>query len=102
MRFICAWILLITSLPVLGQQKKSHPDFVPDEKTAIRIGEAVLIARFGEERVNAQRPFRVSDSFGKMWIVQGELPQLPQKGGGMAVWINKYSGCIVNVLERMK
>jgi len=34
----------------------SHPDYVPDEKTAERIAEAVLVAQFGQERVNAQLP----------------------------------------------
>jgi hypothetical protein len=79
-----------------------HRDYVPDEKTAVRIAEAVLIAYYGDERVNAQLPLRGSNSYGDVWIVQGTEPGPPHKGGGMAVMINRRSGCIVNVMEHMK
>jgi hypothetical protein len=95
-------LLLAGALVAAGQTPKKHRDYVPDEKTAVRIAEAVLIAQFGEERVKAQLPLRGSNSYGDTWIVQGTEPGPPHKGGGIAVMIDKHSGRIVNVLEHMK
>jgi hypothetical protein len=36
---------LLTTLAVAGQDRKTHKDYVPDKKTAERIGEAVLIGQ---------------------------------------------------------
>jgi hypothetical protein len=95
-------LFLAGALVAAGQTSKKHRDYVPDEKTAVQIGEAVLIAQFGEERVKAQLPLHGSNSYGDVWIVQGTEPGPPHKGGGMAVMINKHSGCIVNIMEHMK
>jgi hypothetical protein len=95
-------LLLLVAVTHSGATTKKHPDYVPDEKTAIRIAEAVLIARDGEERVKEQLPLSASISYGELWIVQGTEPGPPRKGGGIAVMINKHSGCIVNVMEHMK
>src|SRR5690348_13971118 len=86
-------VLLVAGvLAAAGQTPKKHRDYVPDEKTAVQIAEAVLIAHFGEERVKAQLPLQASNSYGDVWIVGGHVQGFPQKGGGMAVWINKHSG----------
>jgi hypothetical protein len=95
-------LLLAGAVVNAGHTPKKHRDYVPDEKTALRIAEAVLIAQFGEERVKAQLPLRGSKSYGDVWIVQGDEHGPPHKGGGMAVWINKHSGCIESVLEQTK
>ena len=83
---------------------RPHPDYVPDEKTAERIAEAVLVAAFGQERVNAQLPLRAASMSRNQWLVQAAVLDKegrPQVGGGFAVWVNKHSGC-VSVIERMK
>jgi hypothetical protein len=56
--------------------------FVPDEKTAIRIAEAVLEPIYGEKAIADERPFRASLKDG-LWTVEGTLP----KGfaGGVAI-----------------
>ena len=95
-------VLLLASSVMAADTSKERRDDVPNEKTALRIAEAVLIAQFGEERVKAQLPLRASNSYRDTWIVQGTEPGPPQKGGGMAVMIDKHSGRIVNVLEHMK
>lgn len=95
-------LFLAGVLVAAGQAPKKHRDYVPDEKTAVQIADAVFIAQFGEERVKAQLPLQASNSYGDVWIVWGQEPGAPRKGGGMAVWINKHSGCIVNVLEHTK
>lgn len=98
-------VLLLSTLVAFGQgsgKPRPHPDYVPNEKTAERIAEAILIEQYGEDRVKAQLPLRAIGSYGSFWIVQGDEPGPPHTGGGMAVWINKHSGCIENVLEHMK
>jgi hypothetical protein len=106
-RTSAAVLLLAGAFVAAGQTPTKHRDYVPDEKTAVRIAEAVLIAQFGEERVKAQLPLRGSNSYGDTWIVQGVEPGPlhpgpPRKGGGMAVMIDKHSGRILGVLEHMK
>lgn len=79
----------------VAQTPTKHSDDVPDEKTAVRIAEAVLLAQYGEERVNAQLPLDDDGSNSDHWIVQGHGPgPATSKGGGSAVWINKDSGCL--------
>ena len=73
----------------MAQTPTKHSDDVPDEKTAVRIAEAVLLAQYGEERVNAQLPLDDDGSNSDHWIVQGHGPgPATSKGGGSAVWIN--------------
>jgi hypothetical protein len=98
-------ILFLLPVVAFGQvsgKAKSHPDYVPNEITAEHIAEAVLIAQYGEDRVKAQLPLKAFSNYGDFWIVQGSEPGPLHTGGGMAVWINKHSGCIDNVLEHMK
>ena len=78
-----------------------HPDYVPDEKTAVLIAEAVLIAQFGQDRVNAQLPLHVVSTSKEAWLVQGTLHELHGPGGNFGVWVNKHTAC-VTAIERMK
>jgi hypothetical protein len=87
-----------------ARKTPAHPDYVPDEKTAERIAEAVLVARFGQERVSAQLPLHAVSTSKDAWLVQGALKDeqgRTQVGGSFAVWVNKHDGC-VKVIERMK
>lgn len=102
MRRLCLVALLLAALISAAVAQKSHRDYVPDEKSAVRIAEAVLIAQYGEERVNAQRPFGGRLNYKGVWIVEANADYPPHKGGGMEVWIDKHSGCIENVLEHSK
>ena len=98
----CMMVLLLTVLVWGKDAKKEHRDYVPDENTAVHIAEAVLTAEFGEERVKAQLPLRGDNTYHDVWVVQGTEPGPPRKGGGIAVMINRHSGCIINVMEHMK
>jgi hypothetical protein len=103
MRTLLAVVLLLTMVASgkdLGKTP-SHPDYVPDEKTAERIAEAVLIGQFGQERVNAQLPLHAVSTSKDAWLVQGTLHELHGPGGNFGVWVNKHTGC-VTVMERMK
>jgi hypothetical protein len=69
--------------------------FVPDEKTAIKIAEAVWSPIYGEEKIKSEKPFVASLKNG-VWTVHGSLP----KGwvGGVAIAeISKSDGRILLV-----
>jgi hypothetical protein len=95
-------VTLTSAQAANARDRRDKKDMVPDEKTAVKIAEAILTARFGENSVKVQLPLRGNNSYGEMWIVQGTQSGPSHTGGGMAVRINKHSGCIVNVLEHMK
>lgn len=95
------WIigfLLTTTLLGFSQTRKQHTDYVPDERTATQIAEAVLVAKFGESRVKAQLPLRADGTDKDSWEVRGKIVH-NRKGGGFEVWINKHSGCIGKIVE---
>jgi hypothetical protein len=101
------WVIalfLAMAIGAAGEVSKKHRDYVPDQKTAEHIAEAVLVAQFGEDRVHAQLPLHVDGSRKDYWLVQGYVHSngIPKKGEGFAVWIDKNSGCIQKVLEHMK
>jgi hypothetical protein len=92
--FIAAVSIILAS----ASQKHSYvpPNgFVPDEKTAIRIAEAVWSPIYGEDKIRREEPFVASLKSG-VWTVQGSLP----KGwvGGVAIAeISKSDGRILRV-----
>jgi NTF2 fold immunity protein len=101
--WMLASILLLSASALSSDLRKDHRAYVPDEKTAQRIAEAVLVGQYGEEWIKAQSPLLVDGSNKQYWIVQvsGGQNAPPVKGGGPAVWINRHSGCI-QVMEHMK
>jgi len=87
--------LLITLLLPQGKYKPAK-GFVPDENTAIRIAEAVLIPIYGDEsQVARQRPFTAKLVSG-IWEVRGAPAD--RFGGNSRVKISKSDGRIVDVL----
>jgi hypothetical protein len=100
---------MILALAVLAlasdAPKAHHRDYVPDEKTAERIAEAILVTMYGQQQVDAQQPLHAASATKDYWLVQGSISQPqtpPPPGGNFGVWINKHSGCIGNVVEHMK
>lgn len=73
-----------------------HPKggFVPDESTAVRIGEAAAIAQYGEKTIAEERPFRARQ-YGDTWIVKGTLHPPGAFGGTAVIKINKIDGRIL-------
>jgi len=72
--------------------------FVPDEATAVRIAEAVLIPIYGEEQIKSERPFKATLKDG-IWLVQGYLPR-GLKGGTGIVKIAKSDARIVFLIHQ--
>jgi hypothetical protein len=103
MRIAFALLLTLLTFTTAESGEKEHKDYVPDQKTAVRVAEAILVAQYGEERVNAQLPLLADGSNKDFWIVQGSAHErTPRFGGGPAVWINKHSGCILGVVPYQK
>jgi NTF2 fold immunity protein len=96
-------VLLFLTMVVFAEdsRKAGLRAYVPDEKTAERIAEAVLVSQFGQERVSAQLPLRAVSTSKDLWLVQGMVHEPHGPGGNFGVWINKHSGCI-KVMEHMK
>jgi hypothetical protein len=103
MRSAIALSLLLATLTVAVNAQKEHVDYVPDQKTAARVAEAILIARYGEQSVKSQLPLLVDGSNKDYWIVQMNPHDAgtPSLGGGPAVWIYRHSGCM-KMSEHMK
>jgi len=104
MRRLLPLLLIVASVAMAQEGRKEHPNYVPDERTAARIAEAVLVGQFGEKETSAQLPLLVDGSNKRYWIVQGRRNRDsgPSFGGGYGVWIDKHSGCIGMVVESMK
>jgi hypothetical protein len=68
--------------PESGPGFRPKDGFVPNEHTAVRIAEAVLIPIYGEKEVRSERPFKAVLANG-VWTVRGTLP--PNFMGGTAV-----------------
>lgn len=74
---------------------------VPDETTAVRIAEAVLIPVYGEKHIKSERPFTARLQ-GDRWVVKGTLPKSTKSnelifGGTAMAEINKQDGRIIAV-----
>jgi len=68
--------------------------FVPDESTAVKIGEAVAIAQYGEEAISQEMPFRAR-LYGDTWLVIGTLHPQGALGGTAVIKIRKTDGRIL-------
>jgi hypothetical protein len=68
--------------------------FVPDEATAVSIGEAVAVAQYGRERIVHEEPFRAR-LYGDVWVVLGTLHPQGAYGGTAVVKIGKKDGRIL-------
>lgn len=101
-RLICITMFAISAVFDVEARNQEYPDYVPDVRTAEAIGRAVLSAKFGAAEVDKQSPLTAAQGNGGVWIVQGNASQPLATGGGMAVWIDRHSGCIVNIFAYMK
>ncbi len=69
--------------------------FVPDEITATRVAEAILIPIYGQSQVESERPYSAKLT-GNVWKVIGHLPA-GVDGGVAEVSIDKRDGRILRV-----
>ena len=96
-------LALIACLFIAGHliaQTRSHSyvpreGFVPDEKTAIRVAEAVLTSIYGDKNILDQRPFSAKLERG-VWVVSGHLPE-GYEGGVAEIRIAKKTCEVLHV-----
>jgi hypothetical protein len=69
--------------------------FVPNQETAVRVAEAILVPIYGKNAVEREKPFTAQLS-GNVWTVTGTLPK-EALGGVATVEIAKDTGCILRV-----
>jgi hypothetical protein len=87
-------------LPVASQQHyRPKNGFVPDEKTAIRIAEAVLTSIYGEKQIKSEEPFSAKLHNG-VWTVEGTIAE-GVEGGVAIIKISKAHGTIISVTHGM-
>src|SRR5436190_23419308 len=90
-------VLFVTILCMNAEDLPKHSvqreqGFVPDEATAVRIAEAVLIPIYGQESLNKEKPFKATLT-NEIWTVKGTL-QKGFKGGVAVVELSKKDACI--------
>jgi hypothetical protein len=87
------WQALETSLRG-AKSIRPKSGFVPDESTAVKIGEATATAQYGERTIAAEKPFRAR-LYGDTWIVKGTLHPQGSYGGTAVIKISKVDGKIL-------
>lgn len=71
--------------------------FVPDDRTAIAIAEAVLLPIYGSKVVDGEKPFHATLKAG-VWTIEGTLPK-GLNGGVAVVRLSKQDGQIISVIH---
>jgi hypothetical protein len=68
--------------------------FVPDESTAVQIGQAAATAQYGEKTISQETPFRAR-LYNDTWLVIGTLHPEGADGGTAVIKISKTDGRIL-------
>lgn len=92
------WEALLVSLKG-SQSIRPRNGFVPDGPTAIKIGEAVAVAQYGEKTIAEERPFQAK-LYGDTWIVKGALHPAGATGGTAIIKISKSDGRILLLVHQ--
>jgi len=71
--------------------------FVKDEEMARKIAEIILVSIYGEELIEAKKPFYVKLINDEYWLVKGYLHA--QYGGVPYLCIRKSNGEIIKVIH---
>ena len=93
------WIIsiLLISNTVFAGESNFPPSlgYVPDETTAIKIAEVILIPIYGKQKIQKEKPFsaRLEND---VWIVTGHLPK-GWLGGIAKVELSKKDAQIISV-----
>ena len=73
-------------------QVEKMRDMVPDEKTAIKIAEAVWLTIYGKE-IYGERPFKAILVGDSAWLVCGSLPPAKKIKGGVRITLGGVAIC---------
>jgi hypothetical protein len=97
--FVATSAFLLVS-PLLGADERPKwpvNGFVPDEKTAVRVAEAVLAPIFGGELIRSEEPFTAQLKNG-IWVVRGTVRE-GSNGGAAVIKISKKSCEILSAIH---
>jgi hypothetical protein len=108
-RAIIALLVVIAAMATAYPQTQQLPSFrpregfVPNAATAVKVGEAVLMPVYGEEKIIGERPFKATLEK-DVWTVEGTLhcdgpPGTVCAGGTAVVKISKASGQILFMMH---
>ena len=92
---VCFTVLCASSSFAKDETFKPKDGFIPDEKTAIRVAEAVLGPIYGEEKIISERPFTAKLNK-EVWTVTGHLAE-GWCGGVAEIKVSKRTGEIISV-----
>ena len=82
---------------VSAQTRNPSKDRIPDEATAIKVGEARLSSIYGKDHIRHEEPFHAALEKG-VWTVAGSMP--PGSVGGVAVIrLNKKTGRVISYIH---
>ncbi len=71
MKLLAAVCFALIALSIgLGQGPPPRTGYVPDEATAVKIAEAVLVPIYGEKQIESERPFH-AELNGDVWTITG-------------------------------
>lgn len=98
-KLLCTYTVIIL-FTALNLNHSPVDDYVPDEKTAIKVAEAIWLPIYGDGVLD-KKPFKATQSDdGKVWIVKGTVP----KGmlGGYPIAEIRKSDCKILRVSRSK
>ena len=78
------------------QQKTPTKNYVPNDSTAKKIAEAILIPIYGKEQIEAEKPFKVKLVNDSIWVVEGTQKEI-SLGGVFYIEIQKSDCKILKV-----
>jgi len=88
-------MLLCTT--AVAQAPPPRDGYIPDEKTAIRVAEAILFPLYGERQIKSEEPFHAKLANG-IWTVEGSLPA-GYDGGVASIRIDKKTGSVLSYIH---
>ncbi len=93
---LAAMALSIKAINRNGEEKRlDRQDYVPDEKTAIKVAEAIWYPIFGD-KIEKEKPFKALLIGDSVWYVHGTLPP-DMLGGTVNIEIQKSDCKILKV-----
>jgi hypothetical protein len=70
---------------------------IPDQATAVQVGETILKAVYGKKVIEEEEPFKAILQ-NDIWYISGTVP--PEDVGGTGeIYISKSKGCVVRLLH---
>ena len=100
MKYLQLGATLMLTSAALAQAPTPKNGFIPDEATAIKVAEAILIPIYGEKVIHGERPFHGTLLNGT-WKVSGTLekpknPRFLVDGGTAEILLDQKTGAVIS------